>query len=199
MLPFEISSIRYELTIHVLISVIHFSVRLFLSLGITSAVRVWPLNPSVCKDQTHFPASPKSRKSRCFPTTVVDQFCQTWTVRGTELGCIFHLLFTHPCLSHGTIFSATWLVCVWTSWRADWEHFHSRPSWSTAAWFCFPPHANLRMFPGHFAPIAVVGITLQGDDFRVDLPPLLSCEFLKGSYCFLFFFFWAPNVVPCVT
>lgn len=149
MLPFEISSILYELTIHVLISVIHFSVRLFLSLGITSAVRVWPLNPSVCKDRTHFPASPKSRKSRCFPTTVVDQFWQTWTVRGTELGCMFHPLFTHPCLSHGTIFSATWLVCIWTSWRADWEHFHSRPSWSTAAWFCFPPHANLRMFPGH--------------------------------------------------
>ena len=51
----------------------------------------------------------------------------------------------------------------------------------------FPPHANLRMFPGHFVPMAMVCVTLQGDDFRVDLPPLLSCEFLKDSYCFLFF------------
>ena len=168
--------------------------RLFLSLGITSAIWVWPLNPSICKDQTPFPDSSNSRKSCCLPTSVVGQFCQTWPVRGTELGGVFHLLFTHPCLSHGTFFSVTWLLCTWTSWGVDWGFFYcSRPGPQQPG-FASPPQANLRVNPGHFVPMAPMCVTLHGDDFRMDLPSLLACEFPEDSYYFLFFF-WAPNMV----
>ena len=124
--------------------------RLFLSLGITSAIWVWPLNPSICKDQTPFPDSSNSRKSCCLPTSVVGQFCQTRPVRGTELGSVFHLLFTHPCLSHGTFFSVTWLLCTWTSRCVDWGLFYcSRPGPQQPG-FASPPQTNLRVNPGHF-------------------------------------------------
>ena len=176
-----------------LISIIHFSVcsfcvQLFLSLGITSAIWVWPLNPSICKDQTPFPASSNSSKSCCLPTSVVGQFCQTRPVRATELGCIFHLLLTHPCLSHGTFFSVTWLVCTWASWCVDWGLFCSRPGPQKPG-FASPSQANLRVCPGHFVPMATMCVALHGDDFRMDLPPLLAFEFPEDSYYFFFFFF----------
>ena len=98
MLPFEISSILYALTIHMLISAIHFCMAL-------RPTRYLKCNEGFTLEyehlqtpNSHFPA-PKEQKNL--------PFCRHGhgpISPGTGLGCISHLLFTRPCLSHGIVF-----------------------------------------------------------------------------------------------
>lgn len=79
----------------------------FLSLGITSASRVLPLNTSTCKYQTLlFPAPPKSRKSHRSHATAVDQFRQAWAIRGTGLAATWILCsLVHVCPTGSSLVS----------------------------------------------------------------------------------------------
>lgn len=104
MLPFEISSILQELTIHMLISGIHFF-HYGTSSGYQKCNQGFTLGyEHLQRPKSDFPASLKSRKLYPPTATVIDQFRQTWPSLGTGFGCLFHLLFTCPCLSHGIIF-----------------------------------------------------------------------------------------------
>lgn len=186
MLPFEISSILYELTIRMLISAIHFFLYGASSRSVSQVqLGFYPWIWASAKTKLSFSSFSKEQKILPFCRHCRGPILPTWAIPGTGLGCLFNLLFTRPCLSHGIIFG--WCILELAQ-CAGCEPFHrARPSWHTAAWLCFPPQPNLRMFPQRFAPLGIACVALYYDDFGMDLPPLLDCEFLQDSHCVLFF------------